>query len=314
MTAQSHTSPLKPPIRRGRFAPSPSGPLHVGSLYTAVASFLDARQQGGEWLVRIEDVDGTRTRRAAEASILATLEAFGLEWDGPILRQSERRASYAEAIRTLEATGRVYACRCSRSDLARAGEAKSSAYPGTCRNLGLDPEEADAHTLSLRFKLPANSRVQVHDRLQPAFEEAVDQTVGDFIVKRRDGYFSYQLAVVVDDAYQGITDVVRGRDLLDNTARQRLLQQALSLDSPTTLHLPLVVDADQKLSKSHQALPADAGRAPELMSLLLRELRVPMPMSLSRAPIKEQLALAITLWNPINLQGIKSIISSKFSS
>jgi len=294
--------------RRGRFAPSPSGPLHLGSLYTAVASFLDARHQGGEWLLRIEDVDGTRTRPGAESAILSTLEAFGLEWDGPILRQSERTEAYEAALARLRAQGRLYACRCSRSDLTRAGASEHGAYPGYCRDLHLESTALPDTPVALRFRrVPAHASVRIDDRLQGVFEEAVDRSVGDFILKRRDGFVSYQLAVVVDDAHQGITDVVRGRDLLDNTPRQRLLQEALGLPTPTTLHVPLILEGKDKLSKSHQALPADPARAPELLSRILQLLAIPMPKELQHAAVHRQLEAAIELWNPERLRGVIDI-------
>jgi glutamyl-Q tRNA(Asp) synthetase len=288
---------------RGRFAPSPTGRLHLGSLFVAVGSYLDARARSGAWLVRIEDVDRAREVPGAAADILRTLEAFGLLWDGPVLYQSTRGEAYAQALACLAAAGLTYECCCSRAELtAEGGEAR---YPGTCRE---GPRRRDA-PLATRFRTGGFAPVTVEDRLQRPYTESVEATVGDFVLRRRDGFWSYQLAVVVDDAFQGITDVVRGLDLLDNTPRQRLLQAALGLPSPRTLHLPLLVERDGgKLSKSRRALPVDPARPPAVLTEVLSLLRHALPAELQHAPVAEQLTWATAAWNPSLLQGVREIV------
>ena len=240
---------------RGRFAPSPTGPLHFGSLVAAVAGWLDARSCGGEWLVRIEDVDRPRTVPGAEDAILRALEACGLEWDGAIIRQSERSARYEEALERLHARGLVYRCRCSRKEIADSGlqGIEGAIYPGTCRTLGIGSDVLAAERLRV-----ADGSVAFVDRLQGPVEHDVAREIGDFVLKRRDGLFAYQLAVVVDDADQEITDVVRGADLLMSTPRQILIQRALGLPTPRYLHLPVATNAaGEKLSKQTHARAID---------------------------------------------------------
>ena len=291
---------------RGRFAPSPTGALHLGSLLTAVGSYLDARGAGGEWLVRIEDVDRAREVEGAADAILRTLERFGLDWDGPVLHQSARSEAYRAALETLAGLGLTYNCSCSRSDLG-AAETPERRYPGTCRggptSLGVP--------VATRFRVDGAGPVTVEDRLQGPYTQSVDEAVGDFVLRRRDGFWSYQLAVVVDDAYQGITDVVRGLDLLDNTPRQRLLQAALGVPQPRLLHLPLLTEADgQKLSKSRRALPADLAAAPATLTQVLALLRHEPPCELHGAPVREQLAWAGMAWNPSLLQGLRNVFAN----
>ncbi len=244
---------------RGRFAPSPTGPLHAGSLVAALASWLDARAQRGAWLVRIEDVDTPRCVPGAEAEILRQLASCGLRADEPPWRQSDRGDAYAAALQTLLAQGQAYACGCTRKDidafwLARgvAHEAEAERiYPGTCRD-GLNGKLPRA----MRFR--TGGRVLWHDRRLGPQHQDVAAEVGDFVLQRADGLWAYQLAVVVDDAAQGITDVVRGEDLSDNTARQLLLQRALGVPTPRYLHTPLVLAADgRKLSKQNGAMTLD---------------------------------------------------------
>lgn len=245
----------------GRFAPSPTGPLHAGSLVAALASWLDARADGGQWLVRIEDVDSTRCRPGMDQVILRQLAACGLHGDQPPLYQSRRPALYRRALDQLIASGHAYPCGCSRRDIElarhRSGQLKARhgelIYPGTCRD-GLKGKPARAW----RFRTDDQSILQWHDRRLGAQVQDVGAAVGDFILKRADGCFAYQLAVVVDDADQGITDVVRGEDLADNTARQMLLQRALGVPTPRYLHTPLVLGANgEKLSKQNGALALD---------------------------------------------------------
>jgi glutamyl-Q tRNA(Asp) synthetase len=234
---------------RGRFAPSPTGPLHFGSLLAAFGSWLFARRAGGEWWVRIEDIDPPREVPGAAERQLRTLAAFGLVSDGPVLHQSTRDEAYREALRRLLATGAAFACHCSRSDLASVGGVHHRCIDGADR--GREP--------AIRLRVAPGSVVAFDDALQGRVRQDVAAEVGDFVLRRADGCWAYQLAVVVDDAAQGITDVVRGADLLDSTPRQILLQRALGLDTPRYAHLPLVLDADgRKLSKSLAARPVDA--------------------------------------------------------
>lgn len=243
----------------GRFAPSPSGLLHFGSLVAALGSWLDARAAGGKWLVRIEDVDAPRTRPEFSSGILRQLETLGLDWDGPIVYQSARLDRYRAALDTLQRSGHAYWCGCTRREIEdsviRPGESTAHrVYPGTCRN-GIRPGGTPR---ALRIRSHGEP-IRFADRMQGEITQAVEQEVGDFVVLRADGIFAYQLAVVVDDAEQGITDVVRGADLLESTARQILLQRLLGLATPRYLHLPVAVTASgAKLSKQTGAaiLPA----------------------------------------------------------
>jgi glutamyl-Q tRNA(Asp) synthetase len=245
---------VKPYI--GRFAPSPTGPLHDGSLVAALASWLDARAHGGQWLVRIEDVDTTRCLAGMDQIILQQLIACGLHSDQPVVFQSQRTNLYQDALDALVASSLAYPCACSRKDIEQSLQGKGQTkprhgelvYPGTCRN-GLQSRNPRAWRLRVGDEV-----VQWTDRRQGAQQQDVSVEVGDFILKRADGCHAYQLAVVVDDAAQGITDVVRGEDLADNTARQIMLQRALGLPTPRYLHAPLVLGADgSKLSKQNGA-------------------------------------------------------------
>lgn len=251
----------------GRFAPSPTGPLHFGSLVAAAGSYLRARQQGGRWLVRMEDIDPPREVPGAAGEILRALEAFGLEWDGAVLYQSTRLEAYREALEALRQTGVAYACTCSRKDIAQAASASGMAgvYPGTCRGRRGLPHQAHA----IRVVVD-RACVRFEDALQGEITQDLGREVGDFVIRRADGLFAYQLAVVVDDAFQGVTEVVRGADLLDSTARQIHLQRLLGLPTPGYLHLPVAVDAaGQKLSKQNLAAPLDAVRPlPAIMQAL----------------------------------------------
>ncbi|RCW70513.1 tRNA glutamyl-Q(34) synthetase GluQRS [Pseudorhodoferax soli] len=242
----------------GRFAPSPTGPLHAGSLVAALASWLDARAHGGRWLVRIEDVDAPRCPPGLDALILSQLAACQLLPDEEPTWQSRRGALYQAALDRLVAGGHAYPCACSRSEIAQAQPARRHGeliYPGTCRQ-GLHGRPARAW----RLRTDRAGPVTWHDRRLGAQQQDVAQAVGDFVLRRADGLWAYQLAVVVDDADQGVTDVVRGEDLADNTPRQLLLQRALGLPTPRYLHTPLVLGANgEKLSKQNgaQALALD---------------------------------------------------------
>ncbi len=234
-------------IYRGRFAPSPTGPLHFGSLLAAFGSWLMARHADGRWLIRIEDLDPPREIAGAAQRQIETLNAFGLFSDEPIIRQSERGACYQAALDRLLENGSAFVCHCSRSDLANDGGVHRACVSGQPR-----PDPA------IRFRVPDGTALAFEDAIQGTFRQDVAADVGDFVLRRADGLWAYQLAVVVDDAAQGITDVVRGADLLDSTPRQILLQRALDLPMPRYAHLPLVVDAQgRKLSKSLDALPVD---------------------------------------------------------
>ena len=248
----------------GRFAPSPTGALHAGSLVAALASWLDARQNGGEWLVRIEDVDSPRCVNGAAEGILQQLTACHLLPDAPVLYQSQRGLDYQEALQRLVTKAWAYPCACSRKEIEDAqGERKrhsAAVYPGTCRD-GLHGKTPRAWRLNVQkviddLKLPQPWVWQ--DRCLGVQQQDLAKDVGDFVLLRADGLWAYQLAVVVDDAFQGITHVVRGADLTDNTPRQMLLQQALGLPTPLYMHTALVKGADgEKLSKQNGAQPLD---------------------------------------------------------
>ncbi|MDN0075515.1 tRNA glutamyl-Q(34) synthetase GluQRS [Crenobacter sp. SG2303] len=255
---------------RGRFAPSPTGLLHAGSLATAVGSYLEARCRGGEWLVRIEDLDPPREQAGASEHILATLAAFGFEWDGEVVYQSRRHRLYREALQLLAERGLAYQCACTRREIALAARpgVDGPVYPGTCRH-GLPPgREGRAWRLKVE-----PGEVGFVDRLQGYYAQDLARDVGDFVLLRADGFWAYQLAVVVDDADQGITDIVRGADLLVSTPRQIWLQRCLAVTTPTYCHLPLLVNAaGEKLSKQTLAPAIDPGRAAAELRLALNRL------------------------------------------
>ena len=233
---------------RGRFAPSPTGALHFGSLVAAFGSWLAARRAGGEWLLRVEDLDPPREVPGAADAQLRALSGFGLHADGPVWRQSERGDAYRAALGRLLADGLAFECHCSRSELAGEGGIHRRCIPGAQR-----PDPA------IRLRVADGCELGFEDAVHGCVVQRVDREVGDFVLRRADGLWAYQLAVVVDDAAQGVSDVVRGADLLDSTPRQVLLQRALGLPTPRYAHLPLVVDGDgRKLSKSLAALPVDA--------------------------------------------------------
>lgn len=301
--------PLRPPAStyRGRFAPSPTGPLHLGSLLAAAGSWLDARAVGGEWLLRIEDLDPPREPPGAAEQIIRTLEAFGLWWDGEILFQSRRHAAYEEALQALLKAGFAYHCGCSRADIEAANTARGRPgdrrYPGTCRNAAARRRGQRI----VRVRTSAETLL-VRDRLQADFAQSLEADVGDFVVRRREGYTAYQLAVVVDDAAQGITDVVRGIDLLDSTPRQVFLQDLLGLPRPRYMHLPIVAgDGGEKLSKQTGAAPVDARNAAGITWQVLALLRHRPPPEMRGAPPPELWAWAAACWRPQQLAEIRSI-------
>ena len=264
---------------RGRFAPSPSGCLHAGSLMTAVGSYLEARCRNGEWLVRIEDLDSPRTVPGAAEQILRQLERLGFEWDGPVLWQHQRHDHYQAALAELKAKGRAYPCACTRRQIqARAARGiDGPVYPGTCRQRKLIPGSATAW----RFACDEETLL-FHDRVQGIHQQSLARDIGDFVLRRADGIWAYQLAVVVDDAAQGITDVVRGADLLVSTPRQLALQQALGLPPPSYCHLPVLVNAaGEKLSKQTLAPAIAADAAADALRLALMRLGHAPPSSLA---------------------------------
>jgi glutamyl-Q tRNA(Asp) synthetase len=260
---------------RGRFAPSPTGPLHSGSLVAALASWLDARAHGGLWLLRIEDIDPPREVPGAAQDILATLADFGLESDEPVLYQRTRSAAYQQAFERLHAAGRIYGCACSRQQIDAAIAQRpgwpAGVYPGTCRERPPPAEEIRAW----RLRVP-EGRIEILDRHAGAYGQDVARAVGDFVLRRADGLWAYQLAVVVDDAAQRISDVVRGADLLDNTPRQIVLQRALGLPTPRYLHLRVVVNAaGEKLSKQTGARALDRSDPLAELERVAAHLRLP---------------------------------------
>lgn len=272
----------------GRFAPTPTGPLHFGSLIAAVASYCDARAVGGKWLLRMEDIDPPREMPGAANLILRQLEAYGLEWDGEVLFQHQRSEAYLAAMAQLQAQGHLFWCHCSRSDIARLGTA---IYPGTCRSFQR-PRDGTA----IRVQVPAGT-VSFTDRVFGELRENVAKTVGDFVIQRRDGLFAYQLAVVVDDAFQNITDVVRGADLLDNTARQILLQEMLGLPTPRYMHLPLALNRDgAKLSKQTFAKEIPIPATNHLLWDALEFLGQLPPAEIRQHTAKELLAWGVSHW------------------
>lgn len=252
---------------RGRFAPSPTGPLHFGSLVAAVASYADALAAGGGWLLRIEDVDTPRTRPGAEDAIVRALSQHGFRWDGPVVRQADRTAMYEAALAHLTAQHAIYACTCTRRALESAPLAASGerVYPGTCRARGAATGTRPVHAAQ-RVRV-GDAVVEFVDLLQGPQRQALASDVGDFVVRRADGLFAYQLAVVVDDAAQGVTTIVRGADLLSSTPRQIFLQRLLALATPYYLHVPVAINAaGEKLSKQTHAAPLPADPLPPLLA------------------------------------------------
>ena len=287
----------------GRFAPSPTGPLHAGSLVAALASWLDARAAGGRWLVRIEDVDTPRCVAGAEATILGQLADLGLLPDEPPWVQSEQGAAYQAALDRLLAAGCAYSCSCSRRQvedaLARLGRPRERdrelVYPGTCRGGSAEPGARAVRLLTLAAD-GSDVVIAWHDRRLGRQRQNLTQEVGDFVLRRADGLWAYQLAVVVDDAAQGITDVVRGEDLADNTPRQIWLQRQLGLPTPRYLHTPLVLGADgRKLSKQNGARAADTHDA----LAALREAGRPLGLTHDAATAAEWRARAVARWPTI---------------
>lgn len=294
----------RPPYR-GRFAPSPTGPLHFGSLIAAVGSYLHARSAGGTWLVRIEDLDPPRVAPGASDTILRTLEAYGLQWDGPVTYQSRSTVRYEEALEKLAAAGHTYACTCSRREISKTARrgAGGPIYPGTCRGAARQPASDAAQRLRT-----AGTTIRFGDPLFGPIDCDLETEIGDFVLRRADGLFAYQLAVVVDDAAQGINDVVRGADLLEVTPGQIHLFRLLEWPSPSYLHLPLAVDGDgDKLSKQRGAagLPDDDPRPPLLRAL--RFLGQRPPAELRASSLAALWDWATAHWDPARIPRRRSI-------
>lgn len=280
----------------GRFAPSPTGLLHIGSLLTAAASYADARSNGGKWLVRMEDLDPPREMPGAASHILHTLEAFGFEWDGEVAYQSHRYALYEETLCRLQTAGLVYPCHCSRKDWqagARRG-ADGFVYNGRCRHPGQRPAPQGKQP-AWRIRVP-DRIIGFSDGIVGGYAQNLARDIGDFVLLRADGYWAYQLAVVAEDAEQGVTHIVRGQDLLVSTPRQIYLQQCLGVPTPQYAHLPLLTNAQgQKWSKQTLAPALDLNRREQLLRQVFRYLKLPEAPETDRPA--ELLDWAVAHWD-----------------
>lgn len=290
----SSDAPLTATPYVGRFAPSPSGPLHFGSLVAALGSYLEARFHGGRWLLRIEDVDTPRTVPGAADAIIATLARFGFEWDGDIVWQSRRIEAYSAALERLKGSGHAFACACTRREMADSALTRdgSRRYPGTCRN-GLPPGRS-----ARAWRVRAEGVIHFEDAIQGAQREDMAIDVGDYVVLRADGLFAYQLAVVVDDAEAGVTHVVRGADLLDSTARQLHLQALLGLPRLAYAHLPVATNAaGEKLSKQTLARAIDDHPPAAALLAALDFLGQKPPAELDHSPLPDIWRWALAHWD-----------------
>ncbi|HET8808616.1 MAG TPA: tRNA glutamyl-Q(34) synthetase GluQRS [Methylophaga sp.] len=284
---------LKSDFYIGRFAPSPTGPLHFGSLLAATASFLDARAHRGKWLLRMEDLDKPREVAGAADDILRTLTAFGFQWDGAVVYQSQQLHRYQAILEDLKQQQRVYPCGCSRREIADIAKAGSDGliYPGTCRD-GLNGKPERAWRV-----LVEDAVISVEDRIQSMIQQHISRDVGDFILRRADGIFAYQLAVVADDAWQGVTHIVRGADLLESTPRQVLLQRYLNYPTPSYVHLPVATDhAGQKLSKQNRAEPVRVEENGRVLCEVLTLLGLKPPNDLAATTLSDIWSWAIQHW------------------
>lgn len=290
---------------RGRFAPSPTGPLHFGSLVAAVGSYLEAKHHHGSWLVRMEDLDAPRCTAEAADGILRTLEAFGLHWDEHIIYQSQRTAAYEETLQRLQTIAAAYPCACTRKEIADSAlhGIDGQIYPGTCRN-GIP-----AGRQGRAWRIRTNSEpVEFTDALQGKISQRLENEIGDFVAKRADGLFAYQLAVVVDDAFQGITHVVRGADLLASTPRQIYLQRLLGLTTPHYMHLPIAVNGQgEKLSKQTLAAPVHSSNPATALWHALVFLRQEPPAELASCDLPALWQWALANWHTENLAGIRTL-------
>lgn len=286
----------------GRFAPSPSGPLHFGSLIAALASYLDARAHHGQWLLRMEDLDPGREPPQAAGQILEALEAFGLHWDGQVLYQSSRLPAYRDALHRLQQEGLIYACDCTRQQIQGLG----GVYDNRCRDRKDVPQEC-----ALRVKV-ADRSIHFEDEIQGATQQQLLRECGDFVLLRKDGLFAYQLAVVVDDAFQNISSIVRGSDLLDSTPRQIYLQQCLGFETPQYAHFPVAVNEDeQKLSKQHFAAPLDYKTPLPALLRALKFLGQPVSKELAEGDIASVLQWAIAHWD---IQAVPKLANIRLES
>ncbi|OGI38987.1 MAG: tRNA glutamyl-Q(34) synthetase GluQRS [Candidatus Muproteobacteria bacterium RBG_16_62_13] len=291
---------------RGRFAPSPTGPLHFGSMAAAVGSFLQAKSRGGEWLVRMEDIDPPREVPGAADEILRTLETFGLSWDGAVMYQSRRHGVYEAALKMLERIDAIYPCACSRREIADSSVSgvDGPVYPGTCR-VGLP-----AGRTPRAWRVRVNRRaLEFVDAVQGRVIRDLAADFGDFVVRRADGYFAYQLAVVMDDAEQGITEIVRGADLIESTPRQIHLQRLLGLPTPDYVHLPVALNArNEKLSKQTFAAPADVTRPVSLLCQVLRFLGQEVPPELADANVEDFWRWAVAHWRVEQVPRVTGVV------
>jgi glutamyl-Q tRNA(Asp) synthetase len=288
---------MSKPLSIGRFAPSPTGPLHFGSLIAAVSSYLNVKQQHGKWLVRIEDIDPPREVSGASDHILRQLEQHGLAWDDQIVYQSSRTERYLEVLEQLQQQGLIYHCNCNRQRLVKL----DGIYDGKCRKLALEPQNTsirlaiNACQASLK---PATSKIGFHDGIMGSFCQHPQRDIGDFILRRRDELFSYQLAVVVDDNDQGVTQVVRGADLLESTPRQILLQQILSYTTPVYAHIPLAINSQgKKLSKQNYARELTTGHESNNLWNALKWLQQNPPRELLDCTVEQIIIWGINHWD-----------------
>lgn len=281
----------------GRFAPSPTGSLHFGSVVAAIASYLQTKNQHGKWLVRMDDVDFPRNQAGADTAILKTLERLGLYWDGEVLFQSHRQQAYLEVLDILANKKLVYRCTCTRKQL------QGNAYPGTCRYKAHDPDQQ--HSLRL---ITGQSPTKFNDEIQGHFHQVLETEIGDFIIHRADGLVAYHIATVVDDAFQGITEIVRGADLLDSTPRQIYLQQILNYPIPSYAHLPVVVDEHgDKLSKQHHARPVNDTEPVKILFTALNFLGQQPDKVLLQGNVEEIIQWGIEHWSMKKIPRLSSL-------
>lgn len=293
---------------RGRFAPSPSGPLHLGSLLAAVCSYCQARAAGGQWWLRIEDIDPPREQPGAAAAICQTLDEFGLHWDGPVQYQSQCTEQYADALQQLSDSGLLYACACSRKEIQ--AQSPAGHYPGTCRQ-GI-PAGKSPRSWRLRS---ASGQISFTDAIQGPQQYDVETQLGDFVLRRADGLYAYQLATAVDDAQQGMTQVVRGADLLESTPRQRYVQQLLGLTQPEYAHHPVILNSSgEKLSKQNLAPALDRTQHRAQLHWVLRLLgQTPLPPLAEIAHSQELLAWAVRHWDLTKIPAKPAIQTEDFA-
>jgi glutamyl-Q tRNA(Asp) synthetase len=291
----------------GRFAPSPTGPLHFGSLLAAVASYAEAKSRGGRWLLRIEDIDPPREQPGADQLIIRALEAYGFGWDGPVTYQSSFTPHHEQLVEKLLADGAAYPCSCSRRDLADAPRGPLGAiYPGTCRN------GCRGNDVAIRIRTN-NEPIEFRDRLQGTRRQRLELESGDFVVRRRDGLIAYHLAVVVDDYDQGVTDIVRGIDLIDSTPRHIWLQRVLGFPSPRYMHIPVAVNAEgQKLSKLTGAPGIDTSAPGPVLYRAFDALRQAPPRELLSASPEVLWRWALESWNAAPLSGRTEIAAKDY--